>query len=679
MENNNGVSPRPRKKSFLKTLLIIFGIIIGVLLIFFIIGMFTGEGPESPAVEAESETVPASSYTGKSDPSLENGSWTLMFYLCGTDLESDNGLASFNLSECAQVDIPENVRLLICTGGTEQWQTEGIDNDKINYFRMSGQANFEQLERKPSASMGDAATLAEFLSYGVEEYPSEHYGAIIWNHGGGMGGVAFDELYEGDSLSISELSEAFSKAGAKIELAGFDACLMAALENAVALSPYASYMVASEESEPGTGWDYAALLSYLSDNPGADGADLGKVICDSYFAKCGDYSDTCTLSLTDLSKIEPLASAFDAMASEMTGVTGDIDRFRELSQDISKAENYGGNTDSEGYFNLIDIGDMVLNSKSVLSGTGDAVLDALFDAVIYNVSGSARANANGLSTYYPIKAEAWELDSYAYSAAFSKNYLTFFEASRRDWKMPGDFTGTDFSNAEATLPEQSVSDASINVDASTYLGDDGVFNLEISSGAEYISDVCFTLYQMDYDYDEYMFMGRDDDINVNDDLSAYSDNFRGVWAALNGIFVNLNLLESTDEYNLYSIPITLNGEDMNLRAKYNWSTESYEILGAVAGSVGNTFASRSMRTLEEGDKVEVVMVGSNWNSGGDTSYSVGSFTVKGTPVLEEIELTDGDYLYQYEITDVMGDVYYSETVIMECKNGEINVYETEDA
>ena len=37
---------------------------------------------------------------------------------------------------------------------------------------------------------------------------------LIWDHGGGsVSGVAFDELYQGDSLNIDELSKGLSMAG----------------------------------------------------------------------------------------------------------------------------------------------------------------------------------------------------------------------------------------------------------------------------------------------------------------------------------------------------------------------------------------------------------------------------------------------------------------------------------
>ncbi|MDO5110844.1 MAG: clostripain-related cysteine peptidase [Clostridia bacterium] len=677
----NQYQPAPKKKGgFLKVLLIILGVIVLLCLVFFVIGLFAADEEETAMSDAPQPagTQQAAAQHEAAQPSGDGESWTVLLYLCGTDLESENGMCSQNLWECAQVELPENVNLLVCTGGTAAWQTDFIDPDYIQYHRIFNMGEFETLESLPLSSMGQPSTLGDFLRYGVENFPADNYGAVLWNHGGGMSGVAFDELHDADSLSIAELGEGFSTANASFEFIGFDACLMATLEGAMALSPYGNYMVASEEVEPGSGWDYTAMLDYIAANPQATGAEVGKVICDAYMAKCGAWGESCTLSVTDLSKVQPLAKAFDVMAGEMTLDTGDVNTFRALKQGIARAESYGGNTDAEGYFNLVDIGDMVMNAQSVLADTGDDVLDALFGAVVYNVSGSARANANGLATFYPIKAGNRELDNYVQSAAFSKNYLSYLSASRKGWKAPSDFVGADFSNVEAAAPDATVADADYSVDAETWLNDDGSFVLDIKDGADYIEGVYFSLYQMDYAYNEYMFLGRDDDLNVSDDLLQYTDNFRGVWPALNGVFVNLNLLESTDDYNLYSIPINLNGEQMNLRARYNWATESYQVLGAVAGAGDNGFSARKERMLKDGDVIQVLMTGQNWESGEESVYSVGEFTVSGSVTLEETPLTDGDYLYQYEMDDVLGDTYYSAEVIMECKDGEISVYETEE-
>ncbi len=671
MENPYPVGPRRKKGGFVKVLLIILAVLVGIFLILLLIGILADDGAADSAKPASAASAENIAQLGNSD-----ADWTLLLYLCGTDLESKYGSCTDNLLECASVALPDTVNLLLCTGGTEDWSLDFVDPNAIQYHRLYGEGDYETLETLPLSSMGDPGTLSNFLSYGVKAFPAKKYGVILWNHGGGMSGVAFDELYEGDALSLTDLNEGFSQANANLEFIGFDACLMATLEAALELSPYAGYMIASEEVEPGSGWDYAAMLNSIVAEPSQSGAELGKVICDTYMEKCGEYADSCTLSVTDLTKVEPLARAFDDMADEMTLSAEDVDTFRTLKQGIAKAESYGGNTDEEGYFNLVDIGDMVLNSQSVLPKTGDSVLNALFEAVVYNVNGSARANANGLAAFYPIKAGNDELDAYARSAAFSHAYLDFIAASRRGWKVPADFVGADFSSP-APEPAQTVADTDYTLDAETYLADDGSYVLEIISDPSYVAGVYFTLYQMDYEYNEYMYFGRDDDLNVTDDLTTYSDNFRGVWPALNGVFVNLTLLESTDEYNLYSIPILLNGEEMNLRARYDWASEKYEVMEAVGGAGENSFSSRKQQSLQDGDEVEVLMTGVNWESGEETLYSVGSFTVKGGVTLEELALPDGDYLYQYELEDVLSETYTSEEVIMECKDGEITVYETE--
>ncbi len=94
-------------------------------------------------------------------------------------------------------------------------------------------------------------------------YPAEQYDLILWNHGGGaFFGYGFDETTN-DSLTLDELDQAFADSpfhdGNKLEFIGFDACLMANIETAHTLSPYANYMVASQESEPGSGWSDPSL------------------------------------------------------------------------------------------------------------------------------------------------------------------------------------------------------------------------------------------------------------------------------------------------------------------------------------------------------------------------------------------------------------------------------------
>jgi len=64
---------------------------------------------------AEGETISAGGI-GSTEPG-----WTLMIYLCGSDLESEGSMASMNLEEMCNASIPEDVNVLVETGGSSAW------------------------------------------------------------------------------------------------------------------------------------------------------------------------------------------------------------------------------------------------------------------------------------------------------------------------------------------------------------------------------------------------------------------------------------------------------------------------------------------------------------------------------------------------------------------------------
>ncbi|MEG2117666.1 MAG: clostripain-related cysteine peptidase, partial [Clostridia bacterium] len=315
--------------------------------------IFSGCG-DSADIDGDSKTD-LSVNTSKDNPTDDSkddstDTWTVMLYLCGTDLESGGGAATSNLNEIFASDLSENVNFLIQTGGTQTWHTDGIDSSKLQRFKVEN-SQLSLIDQQESASMGAADTLGSFLNWGATKYPADKYMVVFWNHGGGsVSGVEFDELYENDSLSLIELADGLSQAKVPFEVIGFDTCLMATLENAVQIAPYGKYMVASEEYEPGGGWQYTSWLNFLSENIASTGKELGTAICDSYYQKCesAENEAMATLSVVDLSKIEALNAAFEKMASEMIGLTTDVTSFQRFAKGASKAENYGGNTNEEG-------------------------------------------------------------------------------------------------------------------------------------------------------------------------------------------------------------------------------------------------------------------------------------------------------------------------------------------
>ena len=53
--------------------------------------------------------------------------WAVYWYLCGSDLESQYGCATEDLSEMLEVSLPENVTVVVETGGATEWQNETVD------------------------------------------------------------------------------------------------------------------------------------------------------------------------------------------------------------------------------------------------------------------------------------------------------------------------------------------------------------------------------------------------------------------------------------------------------------------------------------------------------------------------------------------------------------------------
>jgi len=94
----------------------------------------------------------------------------------------------------------------------------------------------------------------------VTTYPADHYGLVMWDHGSGWSAIANDDVLGKDGMSIPAMSGALATitaaAGRKLDFIGFDACLMAELQVADAVQPYASWDIAAEELVPGLGWDY---------------------------------------------------------------------------------------------------------------------------------------------------------------------------------------------------------------------------------------------------------------------------------------------------------------------------------------------------------------------------------------------------------------------------------------
>jgi hypothetical protein len=346
--------------------------------------------------------------------------WTVLVYMA-----ADNNLEKYaidDLNEMLAASIADDVNLLVQidratglyelgVGGVANWQS-------TKRFRVRKGA-LEELKDLGETDTGDPAELSKFVDWGFTSYPAHHRMLVLWNHGNAWQGYGGDDDSEHDKLSQSEIEEAISggleTSGVEsVDLMGFDACLMSTFVSATSMHAFTRYYVASEEFEPGHGWDYTALLGYLSSHLDTSAVDLGNAIVETFFEQARKekkYFDV-TLNLLDLDQAEAVRLAFDALVNALTQ---NLDRAKtNLAKARAKAQEYGAHADPKFAYHMIDMGDFakdLAELDATLSDERDALLSALDKLAIRKKYGRQKAASTGLSIYFPT-ASAFYLNGY---------------------------------------------------------------------------------------------------------------------------------------------------------------------------------------------------------------------------------------------------------------------------
>ncbi|MFI3251065.1 MAG: clostripain-related cysteine peptidase, partial [Eubacteriales bacterium] len=548
-------------------------------------GSQNSQGEELVEVAGKQNTVSVSgdfqpiNYDNSQTFTNDDVDWVIYWYLCGSDLESDYGAATDDLSEMLSVTLPSNVQVLIQTGGAKQWQNDVVEEDKIQRY-LYDSSGLSLVHESANANMGEAETLADFLIFAKENYPAKNAMFNFWNHGGGsISGVAFDENYGDDSLTLPEIYHAFTSVYEEnhddppFAIIGFDACLMATLDTAYIFSNLAEYMVASEDLEPGIGWNYG-FIEDLADNPQLSPSQLGIAICDNYYEDCVRYQieDEVTLSVVNLAQIPYLLTVFEQYGLEgLIQASSNSGFFTQFAQSATASENYGGNNRREGYTNMVDLGDLARQTSEILPQNSHILAEAIDHCVEYNVKGPMRSDSYGLATYYYYDGDDSNFNVYtAFAPSQAVEYLFDYglsgELSAEGLAYLNDSLGGLGPDTSEPLPKieapQKFTTTALQYEDATVTVDSNA-NAVMTLGPEaydVLSTVGFELFYIDYYTDSLLCLGYDNDLYVDWETCTFTDNFRGVWGSLDGYFCYMELSYEGDTYNTYAIPILLNGE-----------------------------------------------------------------------------------------------------------------------
>jgi hypothetical protein len=388
--------------------------------------------------------------------SARTADWNIIVYMA-----ADNDLAPYaesNLRAMAEVGSTSDVNIIVQIKRPSNSELSGTYRyrlEKGDPFGLKGSVKLGDL------NTGDPQTLEAFVGWAVDVYPARHNAVILWSHGSGwrVGQLntlrrhdtapAFksivDDWGHDDQLFQAKVETAFlniNKKQIKVDLLGFDACLMSMMEVWSGLAQYADVGVASEDQEPSFGWDYSSIFGELMRNPRIDSRSLGRLIASSYAASIKNSDSTAirelpfTLSAIDLTRFDLVQRRFDEFLTSLSTSDGQI-----LLQ-ARKTMKAFSHREVDNWPNGIDLRSLISTFSTLVSSQfqKDAALnliEAISSVVLSNVYSDNEIPyaPTGLAIYFPETLSVWSRDpeGKAYSSK-NKNYPSAFIVSNH-WPM----------------------------------------------------------------------------------------------------------------------------------------------------------------------------------------------------------------------------------------------------
>ena len=361
--------------------------------------------------------LPSRSSGGNGD----GDSWTVLIYIMGdTDLEA---AALLDLLELEDAELGENTNVMAIVDRSDRTDEENgysggdvlelgnFSDTRLLVFTADGLNVAEAADGGPSfgeLNLGDPSVLAEFIKLGLDEFPADKTALFLWDHGAGWPGMGPDETDGYDILTLGEMRDGIEvgleAAGVeKFDLIGMDACLMASYEVAHAVSGLTDYLLASEELEPGHGWDYRSL-SILSAQAEVEPLELGRAIADGFESQAKEFgtASDITLSLLDMAHFDDFTKVFRDILDD---ANDEIDRIgAEVRNASTKVPAYGKNPDPAKSTHHIDLGTFVAEWYDWNPGLLVQFEESLEKLVAYKIAGPSNQRSTGLSIYFPAES-----------------------------------------------------------------------------------------------------------------------------------------------------------------------------------------------------------------------------------------------------------------------------------
>lgn len=432
-----------------------------------------------PGIEPSPPIAPAETQNPPSAPidTAPGAEWTLLMYLDADDdiLEED---IFIDLNEMELVGSTDEVQIVAqidrYRGG---FTGDGNWTETRRYFvtqddDLEALAS-DEIENMGELDHGDPNTLAEFVAWGIQNYPAQRYALFLSDHGGGWtGGWSDPDPRDPSQLALVEIRDGIvaglQEAGLeKLDVISFDACLMSQFEVFAAIYPLAKVGIASEEVIPAMGMAYTAFLERLVAEPEMDGRRLAEIVVETYIDEdmrilddrqrgelfgpgsaaqiAAEINGDVTLSAIDLDALPALLAAVDSLSAALVNVDqAAVAEARTYTQSYTTI--FGEGT-PESFLDLGHFASMTadITGSPETASAANAVRIALKQALIAERHGSARPGSTGVTIFFPNSSlyQDW-LEDYTYTTG------GFTEISSWDDFLSYHYYGTPFNPQPGT-------------------------------------------------------------------------------------------------------------------------------------------------------------------------------------------------------------------------------------
>ncbi len=379
--------------------------------------------------------------------------WTFMVYL-----DAANNLESYGIEdflEMSSVGSTTDVAIIVLMDRISGYDTSYGDwTDTRLFYVDQGDEPYDTNANETwgERNMGNPQTIVDFMTWCVNNYPAEHYALILWDHGGGLSGVCWDDDNGGDNINLNELRTAletiYNNLGVKLDIIGFDACLMGMIEVAYQCRDYVDYVVFSQETEGADGWPYDDILDPLVNNPAMSPADFAVLIAQKYVESYnGGSQGTDTSATQSAINMSALAKVtfrkLDRLVGELIRNYGSLST--AISNAVSGAETfyYSNEKDLIHFLELLK-GEV---SDSDLISLIDDTIDAVNASIMYGGHLSGHPSAHGLSANFPSSYDS-SYDNILMSAHHQWDEFTMKRTGNNVdlWSYDISFSGSDSNN-----------------------------------------------------------------------------------------------------------------------------------------------------------------------------------------------------------------------------------------